>query len=402
MLLGKVDVEVALAPVAPVQAVVGTGLLLAGDGDIACLGGPHTVHHGFLQLVLVDDPAVHAARHGDLLAVGARERAPRLVGVARRGDVLHPRRHQALVHAHGHVVAQAHPVGYLVGVHARDGRVGQLQVEIGFEQRVRVVGGFRQARVVSEERRLLQRVLAERRRGREGGDGRAHGREHPVGIERRACRLGAHHERRAARVVVEPGVARRHGPLVERVDGGAHGLLQLSVRGGQPVGLVARAEHLHRPGPGVRVGVHGIRHALDVDAGAHVRGRELEREPLPRHVERVALRDVGQQVLHLGGRLERHVLAHDRGAGHEAVHERERARQVDHGKHGRRRAAGDEGRLAAVPRPPRSGAGTRDGRGAETARRPLALPAVACVPALRTVSWRHTLTSSPLRRSPVP
>ena len=271
MLLGQVDVKVALAPVAPVQAVVGAGLLLAGDGHIARLGGPHAVHHGFLELVLVDDPAVHAARHGDLLAVGARERAPRLVGVARRGDVLHPGRHQVLVNSHGHVVAQTHPVRYLVGVHARDDRIGKLQVEVGLEQGVRVVGGFRQARVVGEDRGLLQRVLAERHGRLEGGDGRAHGRKHSIGIERRARRLGAHHERRAARVVVEPGVARRDGSLVERVDDGAHGLLQLSVPGGQLVGLVARAEHLHRPGPGVRVGVHGVRHALDVDAGAHVR-----------------------------------------------------------------------------------------------------------------------------------
>ena len=61
VLLRQIDVDVALAPIASVQPVVGARLLFARDGHVAGLRGTHAVRHRLLQLALVDDPAVYAA-----------------------------------------------------------------------------------------------------------------------------------------------------------------------------------------------------------------------------------------------------------------------------------------------------------------------------------------------------
>lgn len=224
----------------------------------------------------------------------------------------------------------------------RHGRIAQLQREIGFQQVVRLIGRLRQTLIVGQQRGLLQRILGQRRARPHRSDGRVHRLGHLIGIERSADGLGAHDEPRAAAVVVEPGVARRFGLLVERLDGLPHGFVQLAVRSDQLVGFVVHDEYLDRPGPRAGIGVHGIRHAAAVDGRAHVRRGERQREPLTRHAQLVAFRHVGQQILNLGGGFQRHVLAHDRGVGHEAVHEHERARQVDDRDHGDERAARNE------------------------------------------------------------
>ena len=340
MLLGEVDVDVAVAPVALARIGYGARGLLGGDvhgrGGAGLDGGGELRH----ERGLVGGPAVVVAvvrvarRHGDLLAVGARVGARLGDRVVLGGDVvLHPRGELRLVKRGVVVLVEGDPVGNLRPRDLAGGGPAQREGDVCRQKLVGVLRSRLEGLVGRGHLGLDEGAVVH-------GDARgqaldvvgdlAHER---VEVDGGTGLLGNDLVLVRGRVERDGGVRGLGGLLVVCVDDLLEDAAQLVlVEGGAGLGGDVVCSHdLEWPGPGVDLPERALLVGGLVEREADVRALDRVVEPIAGDVHPVGgyLGRVGRA--HRRGELERDVPAVERRARQEDERERGDAREVHDG-----------------------------------------------------------------------